>query len=225
MSSATLLLGCWVASATTAEAQPEAKISLAVVSDDEAWAQSGFRAGIGYAFDEVAGLASAPEGAHHSLVVRLGARLDEDWSILGTLRYGVRPGRYPGLRYSGTIEPTLHLGGLDLAFGLGIGGYVISTTGEAGYDGGPLIASYTVPDDRARLTSCSGSGVLGLFRAEYPIPINDLLALGPVFQVDAQWTRCTQTTGQSDPDTAEAIELHQYWGHYSIGFGWMTWWR
>lgn len=221
-----LLVFLMVALTTTSTTPPiEAKTSLAIVSDEEAWRESGFRVGLGYGYDSVIGLGGAPDGPHHALMVRLGARLDDDWSLFLGLRYGARLGERPGLRYSGTVEPTLHLNGLELTAGLGIAGFVIAQTGLEAYSAGNIVASYTVPDDRAQLSACSGAGVLGILRLEYPVPINDLLAIGPVLQVDAQWTRCTQTLGRSDPDTGEGIELHQYWGHYNIGLGWMTWWR
>ena len=93
-----------VALTTTSTTVPlEAKTSLAIVSDDEAWRESGFRVGLGYAYDSVIGQGGAPDGPHHTLMVRLGARLDANWSLFAGLRYGAKFGQRPGLRYSGKI--------------------------------------------------------------------------------------------------------------------------
>lgn len=210
---------------TADDAEPEFKPSLEIESPEEAWIESGLRVGLGYAFDRVIGDGVSPGGVHHSALLRLGARLDENWSLLGTFRYGVRFGPTGGLRFGGTIEPTWHVTDeLSLAVGAGIGGFIIPATG-APTPTPQIVATYTVPSSGPLIGACQGAGLLALARAEYTFFVSQLFATGPSLQLDAQWTSCTQRLGRSDPDTAEAIDLQQYWTSYGVSLAWIVWWR
>lgn len=203
------------------------KTSLRVVTDEEAWSSPGFRVGLGYAFEGLLAQDPIPAGVAHAALVRLGVRLDADWSLLGTFRYGVLPGAPPMLRFSGTIEPTLHLGdALSLGVGLGLGGLVHPDTGARTPEpADPLIASLTLPDTTRLLGACSGTGVIATLRAEYTFLVGELFATGPALTADVQWTGCVETLTRVDPDTGAAIVLRQYWRHASLGASWMVWWR
>lgn len=203
------------------------KTSLAVLSDEAAWASTGFRVGLGYTLEGLLAEAPVPAGVVHAAQVRLGARLDADWSLLGTFRYGVLPGATPMLRFSGTVEPTLHVGdGLSLGVGLGLGGLVHPSTGARTPEPtDPLIASLTLTDTTRLLGACSGTGAIATLRAEYTFQVGELFATGPAVTADVQWTACVETLTRVDPDTGAAIVLRQYWRHTSVGVGWMVWWR
>lgn len=205
----------------------EVRTSLRTQTDEEAWSASGFRVGLGYSFDGLWGGGDVPGGTLHSALVRLGARLDADWSLLGTLRYGVVPGAPPMLRFSGTLEPTLHLTeALSVSLGLGLGGLVHPDTGARTPEPtDPLIATLTLPDASPLLGSCSGTGVIALARVAYLYEVGEVFATGPALQADVQWTGCVETLARVDPDSGEPIELRQFWRHVSAGVTWMFWWR
>ncbi len=218
-----------VATATVAadDEDPEVRTSLRIETDEEAWASSGFRVGLGYAFEGIDGGGDVPGGAMHAALVRLGVRLDEDWSLMGTLRYGVLPGTPPMLRFSGTLEPTLHLtDALTVSLGMGLGGIVHPDTGARTPEpDDPLIASLTLPTDSPLLGACSGTGVIVVARAEYTFLVGELFATGPAVHADLQWTGCVETLTRVDPDSGEPIELRQFWRHVSAGLAWVFWWR
>lgn len=214
----------WVLLLAPAQAEePEVKTSLALLTDEEAWASPGFRVALGYGVENVFARGDVPSGVVHSATLRLGARLDGDWSLIGALRYGVLTGgENPGLRFAGTIEPTIHFTeSLSLSLGVGAGGFVVTNTGaptpepESG-----IVASYTLPDSDPLLRSCQGIGVVALARLEYAWILSELAATGPALELDAQWTGCTQQLGRADPDTGESIVLRQYWEHYGVRLGW-----
>lgn len=210
------------------EPEPEVKTSLAVETDEEAWRRSGFRVSLGYMLDGLLGASDAlPDGAVHTAVLRVGARLDADWSLFATLRYGVRHNRPLGLRYSGTVEPTLHLTDeLSLALGVGVAGFVITDTGASSPEPETrVIATYTLPNADALVSSCLGAGVIALARLDYTLVSSDLYAYGPSVQLDSQWTGCVQQLGRADPDTGQPIQLRQFWQHFGASLGFSFWWR
>lgn len=210
------------------EPEPEVKTSLAVETNEEAWRRAGFRVSLGYMLDGLVGLDEAlPDGAIHTAILRVGARLDEDWSLFATLRYGVRHHRPLGLRYSGTIEPTVHLTDeLSLSVGVGVAGFVITDTDAPSPEPeSRVVATYTLPDAEALVSSCLGAGVIALARLDYTLVSSDLLSYGPSVQLDSQWTGCVQQLGRADPDTGEAISLRQFWHHFGASLGFSFWWR
>ncbi|MCC7383041.1 MAG: hypothetical protein IT384_14480 [Deltaproteobacteria bacterium] len=205
---------------------PEAQTSLATESDDVAWLAPGLRVALGYDFDALFGVGGTPSGGVHSVLLRVGARLDDRWSLLSTLRYGVRFGESSAMRYSTTVEPTLDLlEHLTLSLGLGLGGFVVPDTGEPTPDPVGLLNTLTLPDSDPLLGRCIGAGVIALIRLEYTFVVGPSSAMGPSLHADAQWTGCSESLGRTNVDTGEAIKLRQYWEHYSAGVGWIFWWR
>lgn len=208
--------------------EPEVKTSLAIETDQEAWRRPGFRVSLGYMLDGLVGAEAAlPDGAIHTAVLRVGARLDADWSLFATLRYGVRHNRPLGLRYSGTLEPTVHLTDeLSLALGVGVAGFVITETEQPSPEPETrVIATYTLPNADALVSSCLGAGVIALARLDYTLVSSDLYAYGPSVQLDTQWTGCVEQLGRADPDTGEPINLRQFWQHFGASLGFSFWWR
>lgn len=208
-------------------AEPEVRTSLAIESDEAAWQRAGFRVSLGYMLDGIVAVDGPPDGAVHTAILRVGARLDADWSLYATLRYGVRHSRPLGLRYSGTLEPTVNLTpNLSLALGVGVAGFVITDTEvpspepESG-----VVATYTLPDSKPPLGACLGAGVIALARLDYLLVSSDLLAYGPSVQFDTQWTGCVEQLGRADPDTGEPIQLRQFWQHFGASLGFAFWWR
>lgn len=205
--------------------EPELKSSLELETPEEAWRESGFRVGLGYAFDEVFGAEGVPGGAHHSAVLRLGVRLDEQWSLLGTFRYGVRFSEFGGMRFAATLEPTLHLThAWTVALGAGIGGFIIGDTGEP-LPRVQIVATYTLPATTPLVSACEGAGLIAVARSEYAIFVSPLFSMGPAIQVDAQWTPCIDQLNVADIDTGEAINFKQYWRNYGLSVAWLFWWR
>jgi hypothetical protein len=220
-----MLLALFLALAAQDE-EPEFKPSLEVESAEEAWRETGFRVALGYVYDEVFGVGGVPAGVHHSAVLRVGPRLDADWSLLASFRYGVKlSGALGGLRFGGTIEPTYHLtDAWTLSIGAGIGGFVINETG-AQTPPVQTVATFTLPGTDPLLRACQGAGLLAILRTEYTFYVSTLFGTGPALQFDAQWTQCTEQLNRSDPDTGEAIVLRQYWVNYGLSVAWLFWWR
>ena len=139
----------------------EPRLSLPTEADRDAWLRSGFRLGLGIVYGEFAGLEGAPSGRLRGVTVRMGMRLDADWSVLASFQYALAssPGGLDGLRFSGTIDPTWHVTRhLSLAVGFGFGGIVEGSTGRP--DVMPFASSintsYTFPGASPPLPSCSG---------------------------------------------------------------------
>jgi hypothetical protein len=209
-------------------APPEPELSLVRETPDEAWRQDGFRLALGYTGDFAFGAGQVPGGYLHTVELRVGARLDADWSLLGTLRYGAQPGTPSILRFSATLEPTLHLtDGLSVTLGAGLGGLVASgVPGDRPADALTLTSSVDVVGvDSAILGSCSGLGVLGLARLDWVWPMSGLWSMGPTLAVDVQRTSCVESTGAVEADTGRAIERRQTWPMAGVRLGWMFGWR
>lgn len=203
------------------------KLSVPIRTEAEAWRSSGFRMGIGYGADAIFGAGAAPNGVIHAVLLRLGLRIDDRWSLFAGLRYGLLPGEAPGLSFSGTIEPTLHLtDAWSVSIGVGAAGFVLPTTGASTpVAAGDLSASRTLPSAGPLLGACVGIGAQASVRAEYQLILSSALATGPALQLDLQWTACTESMGTQDPDTGDAIELRQFWQHTGVTLGWLLWWR
>jgi hypothetical protein len=228
-----LKIACVLALAATAAARADdgpVRLSLPTESDRAAWREPGFRLGIGVGFGELAGIGGAPSGRLLGPVLRLGARLDADWSILATLEYlsASARGGLAGLRYAGTIEPTWHATpSLSLALGVGFAGIVEGATGRP--DPGPtpstLTDPFTLPDASHPLASCSGDGVVGLGRVEWLAVLGPRASTGATLELGMQWTGCVASTGHVEPDTAQPIVRRQWWPHASALVGWIVEWR
>src|SRR6185437_14727726 len=65
----------------------EPKLSLPTIADRDAWLRSGFRMGLALSYGELVGLGGAPSGRLLGFIVRLGIRLDRDWSLVTSLQY------------------------------------------------------------------------------------------------------------------------------------------
>jgi hypothetical protein len=212
------------------DSEGEPKLSLPTEADRDAWRRSGFRMGLGVAYGDLVGLEGAPSGRLLGFLLRLGVRLDPDWSLLASLQYSraSSPGGLDGLRFAGTIDPTWHATShLSLAVGLGFGGIVEGSTSrpEVNPLPGSLSTSYTFPSPSPPLPSCSGVGVAALARAEWTIVLGPRSATSFAIEAVGQWTGCVDDTGQVDLDTGQAIVRRQWWPHTGGTVQWGFTWR
>jgi hypothetical protein len=209
------------------------KLSLPTEEDAAAWQTPGFRMQLGVGFGMLQGLAGTPGSKNIPILVRIGARLDRDWSLFGSFQFAVagwrKNGDLSGLRFAGTIDPTWHITDhLDLAAGFGFGGLVEGSTGRSDPNAeqrASLVASYTFPSARTPMVTCSGLGVTGNLRATYMWVLGPLSATGFALQTDGQWTACVETVGRVEPDTAQSIVRRQWWANAGGSLTWVISWR
>jgi hypothetical protein len=210
------------------------KLSLPTQDDRQAWRTAGFRMQLGVQYGEFAGQLGAPSGRLLGAVVRVGGRLDADWSLLASFQYASASavGGLAALRFVGTIDPTWHFAERwDLAVGVGFAGIVEGgRTGRAEYDAAGLasqVDSYTLPSARHPVGSCSGVGAAGLTRLGWMVVLGPLASTGLQFEVDGQWTACVQVprVGAVEPDTAQVITRRQWWTHVGGTLAWVVAWR
>jgi hypothetical protein len=207
----------------------EPRLSLPTEADRDAWLRSGFRMGLGIVYGEFAGLEGAPSGRLRGVTVRMGLRLDADWSVLASFQYALAssPGGLDGLRFAGTIDPTWHVTRhLSLAVGFGFGGIVEGSTGRPEVMPLPssLNTSFTFPGASPPLPSCSGVGAAALARVEWTFILGPRAATGFSVEAVGQWTGCVADTGNVEADTGQAIVRRQWWPHAGATVGWgMTW--
>jgi uncharacterized membrane protein YfcA len=206
------------------------RLSLPTEADRDAWKRSGFRLALGLGYGRLVGINGAPSGRLLGAIVRLGLRLDADWSVLASFQYASASAAngLSGLRFAGTIDPTWHATAhLSLAVGLGFGGIVEGRTSRS--DIAPLPStidsSYTFPSSNPPLPSCSGVGVAGLARAEWTIVLGPRAATRFVLEGIGQWTGCVDDTGTVEPDTGKAIVRRQWWPHVGGTGSWEIMWR
>jgi hypothetical protein len=158
----------------------------------------------------------------------MGVRLDDDWSLLGSLQYLYATGGLLGLRFAGNIEPTWHATDhLSLAAGIGFGG-IVERTSSRPYPTAPSLSpdtSYTFPNARMPLPGCNGVGVTGLLRAEWMMVIGPRASTGLALEMNGQWTGCVDDTGTFEPDTAKAVVRRQWWSHTGGTLSWGILWR
>jgi hypothetical protein len=203
------------------------KLSLPTQADRDAWQNPGFRLGLGMDYGRMIGLRGAPSGRLLGAVLHAGLRLDRDWSLLATFHYGSasQSGGLSALRFAGTVDPTWHVTpSVALAIGFGFGGLVEGNTGRMDNPQQATDVSITLPSSNPPVSSCTGVGAAGLFRASYNI------VLGPraTFEIDAevigQYTSCQGRRPTVEPDTAQPIVRTQYWSHtgatLGLGFAW-----
>ncbi len=212
--------------------EPPPKLSLPTMADQEAWRRPGFRLGLGLAYGDLIGLEGAPTGRLLGFLVRLGVRLDRDWSLLGSLQYArvsaATAGDLSGLRFSVTVDPTWHATShLSLAIGVGLGGIVSGSTGRSDISplGSTLSSSYTFPSADPPLPSCTGTGVTGLARASWTWVLGPRSATSLAVEALGQWTGCVDDTGQVDRDSGVAIVRRQWWPQTGGTASWEITWR
>ena len=208
---------------------PEPELSLPTEADRAAWTRPGFRLQLGGGYGQLAGLRGAPSGRLYAVNMRAGLRLDARWSIAAAFQYALasQSGGLDGLRFAGTIDPTLHVTrSLSVAIGFGFGGIVEGATSRADAmpAAGSLETSYTFPDASTPLASCSGVGAAALVRAEYSYVLGPRMAATLGVELVGQWTGCIDDSGHVEPDTGKAIVRRQWWPHagatLSAGFTW-----
>jgi hypothetical protein len=212
------------------DAEGEPKLSLPTEADRDAWRRPGFRMGLAVADGDLVGLEGAPSGRLLGFLLRLGVRLDSDWSLIGSFQYdrASSVSGLSGLRFAGTLDPTWHVTNhLSLAIGLGFGGIVEGSTSrpEIMPLPGSLSTSYTFPGASPPLPSCSGVGLAGLARAEWTIVLGPRSATNFALEAVGQWTGCVDDTGQVNNDTGLAIVRRQWWPHTGGTFQWGFTWR
>jgi hypothetical protein len=218
------------AAAKPADDDGEPRLSLPTQADRDAWRTSGFRLGLGLVYGRLVGLRGAPSGQLTGPMVRVGLRLDPSWSILASFQYAAasQAGGLSGLRFAGTLDPTWHVTpSISLAIGLGFGGIVEGRTGRMDADPLPstLDTSYTFPDARHPVASCSGVGVAGLARAEWAYVLGPRAQTSVALEVVGQWTGCVDDTNRVEPDTGTAIVRRQWWPHTGATLAWGIAWR
>jgi hypothetical protein len=206
------------------------RLSLPTEADREAWRRPGFRLGLGLVYGEFSGLRGAPSGRLIGPNLHVGVRLDPDWSLFASFVYARAhtSGGLNGLRFAGTIDPTWHATRhLALAVGFGFGGIVEGRTGRMDPDpkGDSIETSYTFPDARTPLASCSGVGAAGLARAEWSYVIGPRASTSIALEAVGQWTACVDDSGRVEPDTGTAIVRRQFWAHAGGTLAWEITWR
>ena len=182
------------------DVEGEPRLSLPTEADQDAWRRSGFRFGLGLSYGQLSGQDGAPSGRLRGFLMRLGLRLDQDWSVLASFQYALAsaPGGLSGLRFAGTIDPTWHLTShLAFAVGLGFGGIVEGNTARPDIDPLPstLETTYTFPGANPPLPSCSGVGAAGLARLQWSFVLGPRSATGLIIEALGQWTGCVADTG------------------------------
>ena len=198
-----------------------------VFTDDEQWARSGFRLGLGYYQSTLSGFGASPSGIIDGVEIDVGARLDSAWSLSGALRYGVGSEELSGLIFSGMLTSAWHWGGLSLGVGVGVRGYIEQREARPNPHLSlmtDVIAPYTLSEDLAPLTRCVGFGPLSGLSLKYHFPISQITALTLGARVDASRVGCELETDRVEPDTAQGIYLRQYWTSWSWSWvGGFTW--
>ena len=225
---AALLIASALARPARADDDGPVRVSLPTASDREAWQRPGFRLQLGVLYGHLFGIGGAPGGPLVGPLLRIGLRLDPDWSLLASFSYAVASGDLSGLRYGATLEPTWHLTPhLGVALGLGLAGIVEGRTGRADPEPlpGTLDTSYTFPDASPPIARCIGAGVVGLTRADWLWVLGPRTSTGLALELDGQWTGCVDDTGRVEPDTARPIVRRQFWPHLGVSLSWVIAWR
>jgi hypothetical protein len=216
----------------TDEEEGPPKLSLPTEEDRLAWQRPGFRLGLGLTYGKFYGLRGAPSGRTLGPKLRVGVRLDADWSLLASFEYTSAQGDATtgihGLRFAGTIDPTWHVTpSLAVSLGLGFGGIVEGDQARP-MDASPapdtLQSSYTFPDASTPISSCSGVGAAALARVEWASVMGPRSQFAVALEFLGQWTGCVDDTGNLEADTGQAIERRQWWPHVggslTAGFTW-----
>ena len=116
----------------------------------------------------------------------------------------------------------------NLAVGVGFGGLVEAGTSRPDPDAqlsSQLVSSYSHPNARTPVRSCSGLGVAAVARVEWLTVLGPLSTTGFALEGTGQWTRCVSGTNNVEPDTAQAITIRQWWPTVLGTLSWMVGWR
>lgn len=168
---ALLLLPC------AARAEEEARSSEAIVTDDEAWAEPGFRMALTFGGGSALDLGDAPGDGLFVFGIEPGARVTESLSLLASIRYAPFLFDLTGLTWSTTVDALYHpYGGSYVGLG-------------AGYVG------LTSSDPYGGAKTCIGEGVQGSARAGWRWETGPIFASGPDLRADLFWTRCAVSFG------------------------------
>ncbi|WP_373047709.1 hypothetical protein [Vulgatibacter sp.] len=200
--------------------EPEERESEWEMPAGEAWSQEGFRVQIRVGRDLVSGLDGAPNSSGIAIAVEPGIRLSEDFSLSATLRYSVLADTgFEGLRWTTTADATWHpWGGFFLAAGVGYAGLIGNRGGF----------------DESLQRRCDGSGAVLLARTGWLFALGELFSMGPVVQLDEQWTRCPAEdwaiadevpAGEEVPGIEEREGEAFTWRHRTLHFAWSFAWR
>ena len=218
------------APAAAADEDGAPRLSLPTEADRQAWQRSGFRLGLGIGYGELVGLRGVPSGRSIAAKLRVGLRLDQQWSLYTSFEYArvSASGGLSGLRFAGTIDPTWHvLPSLSVALGVGFGG-IVEARSTGRMDAAPfapdLETSYTFPDASPPIARCSGIGAAGLARVEWGYVVGPRSQLTASAEAIGQWTGCVDETNRFEPDTGKAIVRRQWWPHagamLAVGVTW-----
>ena len=203
--------------------------SVQLKSDSESWDLAGFRVSLTYVQGALDGQAQQPDFDTLGIEVGVGARLDQEWSLMTQFRYvGTFESDLPvGLRFSGLIMSSYHWKGLTWGIGLGVGSIVEARNVRP--DSNPndvnnLVASYTYSETEAPLPQCTGFGPVGAVQMAYWYPWSEITSIGLGVRGDYQRVGCETPTRRVEPDTAKAIMRRQWWTHmgWSV-FGGLSW--
>ena len=198
-----------------------------LLSDRESWELSGLRVDLGSYQEFITGRSPAPSGSIKGVHIGVGARLDEEWSLSGALRYGVGSEGLGGLNFSGMVSGMYHRYGFGLGLGLGVIG--VEEQPDTRPDPSPelaneIVASYTLPESSLPLSRCVGFGPLAALTALYRLPITSIFGLKIGAQVNLARLTCEQSTDRVEPDTAQGIVIRQYWDRWGWSlFGGLSW--
>lgn len=207
------------------------KLSLPTEDDRNAWKSQGLRLQLGGGYGLVHGLEGAPSGRLITAIVRVGARLDADWSLLASFQYGSawETGGLNGLRFAGTLDPTWHFtDSLEAAIGFGFGGLVEGRNTRQDVDPAQretLGATYTLPKPSPTLGYCVGSGPTALVRLGWTGVIGPVASTTFALELNTQWTGCVDDLNEVEADTAQNIERRQWLPHVGGTLAWLVGWR
>jgi hypothetical protein len=215
-----------------ADKDPDGEIKLSLPTEDDrvAWQRPGFRLGLGLVYGEMFGLRGVPSGRELAVNMHAGLRLDADWSLIASFKYGrvSAANGITGFLFTGTLDPTWHVTrSFSLAAGMGFGGIVGGRTNNADIDplGSTLQGSYTYGSSNPALPACSGNGFVGVLRAEYAWVLGPRSQTRVELEITGQYIECQDPTGITEPDTAAPIIRTQYWPMTGTTLSWGFTWR
>ena len=185
------------------------------------WATRGFRLQLRIGWEALLAELPAPGLTAVGLVIEPGVRLSARWSVDLDLRYTVANGRWKGLRWSTTLDGTLHpTRSTQLTLGVGYGGLQLRKKLERA---DLLLSTWRKPRQDSKLITCEGDGAVALARVGYLFAVGELFSTGPAVQADLQATPCIGYT--LNVRTASWIWAREWWWHKSVQVSWSLAWR